>query len=63
MPHLSGVIGAAGRHPRECLYGTDSLVVGAIVVAAIAKQRGVEPALMIVVVGIVVSFVPGFVAP
>jgi CPA1 family monovalent cation:H+ antiporter len=39
------------------------VVVGAIVVAAIAKQRGVEPALMIVVVGIAVSFVPGFVAP
>lgn len=39
------------------------VVVGAIVVAAIANQRGLEPALMIVVVGIAVSFVPGFKAP
>jgi CPA1 family monovalent cation:H+ antiporter len=39
------------------------VVVGAIVVAAIAKQRGLEPALMIVIVGIAASFLPGFVAP
>jgi len=39
------------------------VVVGAIVVSAIAKNRGLEPALMIVVVGIAVSFVPGFKAP
>ncbi|MEZ0354788.1 cation:proton antiporter [Mycobacterium sp. SA01] len=39
------------------------VVVGAIVVAAIAKNRGLEPALMIVVVGIAASFLPGFTAP
>ncbi|MBB3603095.1 CPA1 family monovalent cation:H+ antiporter [Mycolicibacterium sp. BK556] len=39
------------------------VVVGAIVVAAIANQRGLEPALMIVIVGIAASFLPGFVAP
>ena len=39
------------------------VVVGAIVVAAIAKQRGLEPALMIVIVGIAASFLPGFTAP
>ncbi|WP_445166078.1 cation:proton antiporter [Mycolicibacterium sp. Dal123E01] len=39
------------------------VVVGAIVVAAIAKQRGLEPALMIVVVGIAASFLPGFKTP
>ncbi|NTY63173.1 cation:proton antiporter [Mycolicibacterium sphagni] len=39
------------------------VVVGAIAVAAIAKQRGLEPALMIVVVGIAASFLPGFTAP
>ncbi|MCX2931489.1 sodium:proton antiporter [Mycobacterium sp. CVI_P3] len=39
------------------------VVVGAIVVAAIANQRGLEPALMIVVVGIAASFLPGFTAP
>ena len=36
------------------------VVVGAIVVTAIAHRRGLEPALIIVVVGIAVSFVPGF---
>lgn len=39
------------------------VVVGAIVVTAIAHRRGLEPALMIVVVGIAVSFLPGFEAP
>ena len=39
------------------------VVVGAIVVTAIAHRRGLEPALIIVVVGIAVSFVPGFEAP
>ncbi|BBY62030.1 cation:proton antiporter [Mycolicibacterium helvum] len=39
------------------------VVVGAIAVAAIAKQRGLEPALMIVLVGIAASFLPGFTAP
>ncbi len=39
------------------------VVVGAILVTAIAHRRGFEPALMIVVVGIVVSFLPGFEAP
>jgi CPA1 family monovalent cation:H+ antiporter len=39
------------------------VVVGAIVVTAIAQRRGLEPALIIVVVGIAVSFVPGFEAP
>lgn len=36
------------------------VVVGAIVVTAIAHRRGLEPALIIVVVGIAVSFIPGF---
>jgi CPA1 family monovalent cation:H+ antiporter len=39
------------------------VVLGAIVVAAIAHQRGLEPALLIVVVGIAASFIPGFEAP
>ena len=39
------------------------VVVGAIVVTAIAHQRGLEPALIIVVVGIAASFLPGFEAP
>ncbi|MDX1874014.1 sodium:proton antiporter [Mycolicibacterium sp. 120266] len=39
------------------------VVVGAILVTAIAHRRGFEPALMIVVVGIAVSFLPGFEAP
>lgn len=39
------------------------VVVGAIVVTAIAHRRGLEPALIIVVVGIAVSFMPGFEAP
>lgn len=39
------------------------VVVGAIVVTAMAQRRGLEPALVIVVVGIAVSFVPGFEAP
>jgi monovalent cation/hydrogen antiporter len=39
------------------------VVVGAIVVTAIAHRRGLEPALIIVVVGIAVSFLPGFQAP
>jgi Na+/H+ antiporter len=39
------------------------VVVGAIAVAAMAKQRGLEPALMIVLVGIAASFLPGFTAP
>lgn len=39
------------------------VVVGAIVVAAIAHHRGLEPALLIVTVGIAVSFLPGFEAP
>lgn len=39
------------------------VVVGAIVVAAIAHHRGLEPALLIVLVGIGVSFLPGFEAP
>ncbi|BBY76349.1 sodium/hydrogen exchanger [Mycolicibacterium parafortuitum] len=38
-------------------------MVGAIVVTAMAHRRGLEPALIIVVVGIAVSFVPGFEAP
>ncbi|HET7665912.1 MAG TPA: sodium:proton antiporter [Mycobacterium sp.] len=36
------------------------VVVGAIVVTAIAHRRGLEPALVLVVVGIVVSFTPEF---
>jgi CPA1 family monovalent cation:H+ antiporter len=39
------------------------VVVGAIVVTAAAHRRGLEPALIIVVVGIAVSFLPGFTAP
>lgn len=39
------------------------VVVGAIVVTAVAHRRGLEPALIIVVVGIGVSFLPGFEAP
>ncbi len=39
------------------------VVVGAIVVTAMAHRRGLEPALIIVVVGIAVSFLPGFEAP
>lgn len=39
------------------------VVEGAIVVTAMAHRRGLEPALIIVVVGIAVSFVPGFEAP
>lgn len=39
------------------------VVVGAIVVTAIAHRRGLEPALIIVVIGIAVSFLPGFEAP
>lgn len=39
------------------------VVVGAILVTAIAHQRGLEPALIIVVVGIAASFLPGFEAP
>lgn len=36
------------------------VVVGAIVVTAIAHRRGLEPALVLVVVGFAVSFAPGF---
>jgi NhaP-type Na+/H+ or K+/H+ antiporter len=39
------------------------VVVGAIVVTAVAHRRGLEPALIIVVIGIAVSFIPGFEAP
>lgn len=39
------------------------VVVGAIVVTAIAHRRGLEPALIIVVVGIAVSFAPDFEPP
>ncbi len=39
------------------------VVVGAIVVTAMAHRRGLEPALIIVVIGIVLSFLPGFEAP
>lgn len=39
------------------------VVVGAIVVTAVAHRRGLEPALIIVLVGIAVSLVPGFQAP
>jgi NhaP-type Na+/H+ or K+/H+ antiporter len=39
------------------------VVVGAIVVTAIAHRRGLEPALIIVVIGSVVSFLPGFEPP
>ena len=39
------------------------VVVGAIVVTAMAHRRGLEPALIIVVIGIAVSFLPGFEAP
>jgi Na+/H+ antiporter len=39
------------------------VVVGAIAVTAIAHRRGLEPALIIVVIGIAVSFLPGFSAP
>jgi monovalent cation/hydrogen antiporter len=39
------------------------VVVGAIVVTAMAHRRGMEPALIIVVIGIAVSFMPGFEAP
>lgn len=39
------------------------VVVGAVVVTAIAHRRGLEPALIIVLVGIAVSFTPGFEPP
>ena len=39
------------------------VVVGAIVVTAVAHRRGLEPALIIVVIGSAVSFLPGFEAP
>lgn len=39
------------------------VVVGAIVVTAIAHRRGLEPALIIVMIGAAVSFLPGFEAP
>ena len=39
------------------------VVVGAIVVTAIAHRRGLEPALIIVVIGSAVSFLPGFEPP
>lgn len=39
------------------------VVVGAILVTAIAHRRGMEPALIIVVIGSVVSFLPGFEPP
>lgn len=39
------------------------VVVGAIVVTAIAHRRGLEPALIIVVIGIAVSFLPDFEPP
>ena len=39
------------------------VVVGAIVVTAIAHRRGLEPALIIVLVGIAVSFMPDFQPP
>lgn len=39
------------------------VVVGAIIVTALAHRRGLEPALMIVVVGAAVSFLPGFEPP
>ncbi|MBX9921208.1 MAG: sodium:proton antiporter [Mycolicibacterium frederiksbergense] len=39
------------------------VVVGAIVVTAIAHRRGLEPALIIVVVGIAISFMPDFEPP
>ncbi|MEH3129581.1 MAG: cation:proton antiporter [Mycolicibacterium neoaurum] len=39
------------------------VVVGAIVVTAIAHRRGLEPALIIVMVGIAVSFAPDFEPP
>jgi NhaP-type Na+/H+ or K+/H+ antiporter len=39
------------------------VVVGAIVVTALAHRRGLEPALIVVVVGIAVSFLPGFEPP
>ncbi|CAN5687289.1 cation:proton antiporter [soil metagenome] len=39
------------------------VVVGAIVVTAIAHRRGLEPALIIVMIGAAVSFLPGFQAP
>jgi monovalent cation/hydrogen antiporter len=54
-------IGAAGaRAGTICAVELILVVVGAIVVSAIAHRRGLEPALIIVVVGIAVSFVPGF---
>ncbi|MBI3217649.1 MAG: sodium:proton antiporter [Mycobacterium sp.] len=39
------------------------VVVGAIVVTAMAHRRGLEPALIIVVIGALVSFLPGFTPP
>jgi NhaP-type Na+/H+ or K+/H+ antiporter len=39
------------------------VVVGAIVVTAMAHRRGLEPALIMVVIGAAASFVPGFEAP
>lgn len=39
------------------------VVVGAIVVTAVANRRGLEPALIIVMIGSAVSFIPGFEAP
>jgi monovalent cation/hydrogen antiporter len=39
------------------------VVVGAIVVTAVAHRRGLEPALIMVVIGAAVSFLPGFEPP
>jgi monovalent cation/hydrogen antiporter len=39
------------------------VVVGAIVVTAVAHRRGLEPALIIVMIGAAVSFLPGFEPP
>jgi CPA1 family monovalent cation:H+ antiporter len=39
------------------------VVVGAIIVTALAHRRGLEPALIIVVIGAAVSFLPGFEPP
>ncbi|HXA12414.1 MAG TPA: sodium:proton antiporter, partial [Mycobacterium sp.] len=36
------------------------VVVGAIVLTAVAQRRGLQPALVIVVIGLAVSFTPGF---
>jgi monovalent cation/hydrogen antiporter len=36
------------------------VVVGAVIITAVSRRRGVQPALVIVLIGLAVSFMPGF---